>query len=159
MNHGIVSDNFDNELLVSAIGGDLDTVIRLLDSGANIEATNWSLKTPIMLSIYNGNVEVIDLLIERGCNMNITDMFGFDCACIAALNDKKDMVKLLLEKCNNISFDAKCFNFYCEGVWEEEYVQELIINKQPININALDKIIGILPSMKDKYGDIIGCVK
>jgi len=41
------------------------------------------------------------------------------------------------------------------NIWKKENVQELIINKQPHNIKFFDEKIGILPSLREKYKDII----
>jgi len=48
-----------------------------------------------------------------------------------------------------------CLDFECKGVWKEEYVQELIISGQPQNIKFFDDKIGILPSLKLKYKEVI----
>jgi len=50
--------------------------------------------------------------------------------------------------------NESCLDFI-KYVWKEEYVQELIITGQPINIKFFDDEIGILPSLKKKYKEII----
>ena len=59
----------------AAKAGDTDTLVQLLDDGADVNEPN--IMPPLQIAAFNGHVEVLELLIERGADLDATStMFG-----------------------------------------------------------------------------------
>jgi hypothetical protein len=58
------------------LAGDIDLIRRVLESGVNVNATDYYGRTPLMIVIENNRVDVVDLLIEYGANVNMADNNG-----------------------------------------------------------------------------------
>lgn len=71
-------------LIEAAQGNKLDEVIRLLDSGANIDAHGASGQTAISWAAALGYFDVMKTLCERGASLEITDQNGLTPADFAA---------------------------------------------------------------------------
>jgi len=149
-----------DELLIDASkDGDTNKVEELLDRGANIEARSWYGNTPLSCAAINTDYDTVVLLLDRGAYINTSNNDG-DTPMILAVSDyNKRIVKILLEYGADIKIHNKdktnCLENECNGVWKEEYTQELIITGQPHNIKFFDDKIGILPSLKMKYKEVI----
>ena len=98
----------------------------LLEYGADKEAKDKDGWTPLIFASWNGHTEIVKLLLEYGADIKVYD-----------------------------SGNKSCLDYKCKGIWKDEYVQELIITGQPINIKFFDDKIGILPSLKVKYKEVI----
>jgi Flp pilus assembly protein TadD len=69
----------DEALRKAAGSGDLEQVLKLLDEGAGIDATNKQGETALMWAAYWGQSEVVDALIKKGANVNAkTDLTSED---------------------------------------------------------------------------------
>ena len=60
----------DEVLRAAAKSGDAEQVLKLLDEGANVDATNNQGETALMWASYWGQSAVVDLLIKKGANVN-----------------------------------------------------------------------------------------
>lgn len=72
-------DRFSYEgpvLMIAAARGDLMMVEMLLDYGADREARNDLLRTPLVMAASNGCTEVVRLLLDRGADLHAVDGFG-----------------------------------------------------------------------------------
>lgn len=88
----------------------VETVKLLLDSGANIEATDEDRGPPIVDAAGYAQTNVVRLLLSRGANLHARDKYGntalitASCECaVATMNDAYDVVKLLLEKGSDVN--------------------------------------------------------
>jgi len=154
--------DLDEKLSDASYLGNYDTVAYLLDSGADENYKNSDGWTPLMYASRNGYAEIAKLLLERGADVNITNKVGCTSLIFASMKSHKRTVEILLEYCADISCIDKlyssensCLDYTCRGVWKKEYTQELIITGQPHNIKFFDDKIGILPSLKKKYKEVI----
>jgi ankyrin repeat protein len=57
------------DLLEAVIYHKLDEVVRLLDAGRDIEATDAEGKTPLLLAAERNNLPMVRLLVESGANV------------------------------------------------------------------------------------------
>ncbi|MCR4623430.1 MAG: ankyrin repeat domain-containing protein [Alphaproteobacteria bacterium] len=121
-----------------------DLVKRLLESGANVNASSGRGITALHLAVLQGYAEIAELLIEHGANVNASDDNG-DTALLSVLKNKRilvillmhDLVKLLLK------FDADVKASNDRGITalhlaaQEGYAEiaELLI-KHGANVNA-----------------------
>ena len=69
----------DDELIKACEDNQLQKVKSLLSQGANIEAKNKELDTPLTVSILNGNINITHYLISQGANLNHKNIYGNTC--------------------------------------------------------------------------------
>jgi len=88
-------------LLIAARGGQLEVVKALTEARANLEKTNATRETAMMLAAIGGHHEVVEYLIARGAQVNRP---GWTALIYAATNGHRRVVELLLE--NHAYIDA-----------------------------------------------------
>ncbi|WBA83658.1 ankyrin repeat domain-containing protein [Endozoicomonas sp. GU-1] len=66
----------DKNLLKAAGNGDLGSVQALLEQGADIEARDWSGKTPLFLAVMSENPDVLNVLLAADACLNARDCYG-----------------------------------------------------------------------------------
>ena len=87
-----------NEDLIQAAGdGNYKDVKRLLEAGANMEATDNYGGTALLGAALAGNENIVKLLLEAGANMEATNAYGYTALIGAADNGQTDTVKLLID--------------------------------------------------------------
>jgi len=136
----------------------IDTAKLLLDRGSDIENINDDGFTYLSEAIMYKLPEIVKILLDHGVDTEYIDSGGYTPMRYAIMDGQIEIVKLLLEysaDINNHNGELPSYLCYEREMWVEEYVQELIINKQPHNIKLLSDMIGIRPEMKEKYKDII----
>lgn len=127
-------------------------VIKLLDKGADVNATNDYNETPLHLAVFNKNLEMIKVLILRGADVHSVNLSG------------KTPLMLYLKRFHNVSLDcveilvsqgasvkknafADLKDFHCfRRNTISEYAFKMVLNATP-NIRALLlNDINIIPS-------------
>jgi len=101
---GILS-NYLNELLVSRIVplGDINVVQSFLSDGADVNATDSSGNTPLIICVdQGGSLDLVSILLEYGARVNATNLAGRSALSAAAELGRVDIVKKLLAKGANI---------------------------------------------------------
>ncbi|WP_375120599.1 ankyrin repeat domain-containing protein [Paenibacillus sp. CR_12] len=68
-----VKKDMDRQLIESAEQGNAEQVRQLLQSGANIDATDEQGRTAVMAATYRNHVDTVDALIQAGADINIRD--------------------------------------------------------------------------------------
>lgn len=63
----------DQQLIGLAEKGDTENVLKLLEEGANINATDGLGRTAVMAATYNNKVDTVKALIQNGADINIRD--------------------------------------------------------------------------------------
>lgn len=91
----------------------VDTVRLLLDSGANIEATDEYRGPPLVDAAAYAQTEVVIFLLSRGANLHARDKYGHTalisaaCECaVATMNDAYYVVDVLLRKGSDVNAHA-----------------------------------------------------
>lgn len=84
-----------NELCWASREDDLDEVIRLLDTGADVNASNNYGRTPLHEAAWNDNTAVAELLIAKGADVNAADGDGKTPLYWAARYDNVAVAELL----------------------------------------------------------------
>ena len=65
---------FDSDqLMQSALNGDLETVKDALDNGFKVNTIDSNKRNLLMLAAYNGHNDIVKLLIDNGADVNATD--------------------------------------------------------------------------------------
>ena len=62
--------NNNQHLLLAAKRGDIDSIKRAIDAGADVNAVTDSGYSPLILAVERGSPDCVELLIERGSNIN-----------------------------------------------------------------------------------------
>ncbi|MGL5956384.1 MAG: ankyrin repeat domain-containing protein, partial [Brevinema sp.] len=82
-------------LMAAAQLGYNESIEMLLDSGANLDATDSDNWNALLFAVQNGYTETAQLLIDRGINYNIESMDNHTALSLAILNDDNEMIALL----------------------------------------------------------------
>ena len=69
----IESEERNMDLIAAAGRGDIETVKKLMEEGADIHASNASGVTPLIAAAYQNHVDVAELLIDAGADVNVQD--------------------------------------------------------------------------------------
>jgi len=146
-------------LIIACIHDRTKIVKLLLDMGANPNAKDEFDDTALLWVSNKGNTELVKLLLEYGADVNAREKHGCTPLLWASINKHPETVNLLIERGADINVHIKgygsCLDHKCKGVWKKKDTQKHIINKQSHNIKLFDDKIGILPSLKEKYKEMI----
>jgi ankyrin repeat protein len=127
-------------LIVAAGRGHEAVVRRLLERGANIEATDTKASTAVMLAASGGHTATVKLLLKEGAKIEATDVNGSTALRFAAGRGHQATVKLLLEEgakvdaANKIGSTALIFS---AGAGHLATVQLLL--EKGAGVDAVDK--------------------
>ncbi|GAB9471442.1 Tkl protein kinase [Globisporangium polare] len=78
--------------------GYLEVITELLNRGANVNAQNSSMCTPVFVASMNGHIDVVLELLDRNADANIADEDSDSPLGMAARNGHIDVAKLLLDR-------------------------------------------------------------
>lgn len=92
----------NEELLESAMYGDLNLCKSALDRGADLNVRNSDSWSALMLAALNGYIDITRLLLDKGAAIDLESSDGFTALMFASGNGNLDIVKLLLERQANI---------------------------------------------------------
>lgn len=84
----------DNPLHLSVIKGDLETVKKLIEFGADVNE-KWKGKTPAILAARHNRVEILKYLIANGANLKMRCDKGHNAAYHAKHSGAKDTALLI----------------------------------------------------------------
>src|SRR5262252_1191883 len=79
-----------------AAAGDVEQLAAILDRGADVNASNPSGLTPLMVAAYHGRLEMVRALIARGAEVNATDDEGLTAAMLADDAGHDEIVRILV---------------------------------------------------------------
>jgi len=79
-----------------AAAGEVDQLEDILNRGADVNASNPSGLTPLMVAAYHGRIEMVRALIKHGAEVNATDDEGLTAAMLADDVGHDEIVKVLV---------------------------------------------------------------
>ncbi|KAF2516301.1 ankyrin repeat domain-containing protein [Flavobacterium salilacus subsp. salilacus] len=88
--------NMTTPLGMAICKGDLETVKKFIEYGANVNEKSNGL-TPLMLAARYNRVDIIKVLLENGANISLEDERGFTALKYAELSNAKEAVSVLKE--------------------------------------------------------------
>ena len=94
-------EDLDKRMLAAAFDGDLATVEKLVNQGADINYTDAWGNFAMFAAAWEGNTKALDLYYNLGAKISFEDA---NLLCNAAYNGKVDSVKWLLDKGENANF-------------------------------------------------------
>lgn len=89
--------NLEQQLISAAAEGDTETVLGLLESGVDIDATNNQGVTAIMAATQKNNVDTVKALIEKGADINIRNNNKDNVLLYAGAEGLLEIVKLAVQ--------------------------------------------------------------
>ena len=90
-----VSDGGGPAILTAAAKGDIDTLKRLIDEGADVNQTNKAGKTALMMAAFNGRLGAVKFLLEKDADVSLKDEDGYTALLYAKKRGKTATVNLL----------------------------------------------------------------
>lgn len=87
----------DQAMREAALAGEVVTVISALDQGADVDAADRDLRTPLMLAAYNGHANLVSELLRRGAEVDLRDATQRTALMYAASGKHAATVELLLD--------------------------------------------------------------
>lgn len=82
----------------AASEGDVITLKSILKKGAEINATDTLIQTPLMVAAKEGQIKAVKLLLKKGAKTNLQNYFGETALMLAIQQNHVQVVKLLLKK-------------------------------------------------------------
>ena len=95
--YNLVNSKGDTVLLVAVSLGDLDSVLKLLALGADVNKQNsYTRDTPVLRSLYTNHDDITRLLVEAGANLNIENNYRHSPMFVAVEKQKGEFVDLFI---------------------------------------------------------------
>lgn len=88
----------EQELMESALAGNLDNVRRLVSEGANVDSVDAEKRTALMFAAFNGHTQVVEYLLQIGAKLEHKDSTGRTALLYASSGPYPETVELLLKK-------------------------------------------------------------
>ncbi|MCH6255188.1 ankyrin repeat domain-containing protein [Puniceicoccaceae bacterium K14] len=95
---GYADEPLNQKLWEAIKQGDVESVARFVESGADATAVIEKGKTSTTLAAEEGNLEVLKLLLEDEESLSRTDAYGFGLLSLASKRGHLDLVKYLLDR-------------------------------------------------------------
>lgn len=110
-------------LLVLASKGEMQSILELLATGTNVNATDNRGGTALMYAAMNKHIDVVRILLERGADPNLTTNKGSNAVDFALLGKSNDIADVIIEHIKkHANNKPKKLNFI-ERIYEE-YVSD-----------------------------------
>lgn len=85
-----------NKALFELVGtGSTNAVSKLIDSGANVNATNSRGQTPLIVAASNNDANMVQLLLAKGANPDLRDKNGDTAIKVATRNGNGDLAQII----------------------------------------------------------------
>ena len=125
------TQSLNQSLIDAARSNDMNTVIRILNTGAVVNFTNNNGRTPLLAAIRTGNLDIVRLLLNHGAMVQ-TPTSNFNALMEAATSRQIDVVNELLER----GADPSWVDMFGMGIVErvnrqgnQEMMVDLLIRK------------------------------
>ncbi|MCY9763612.1 ankyrin repeat domain-containing protein [Paenibacillus alvei] len=132
----------NQKLIFSAEEGDTDNVLKLLQDGADINATDGRGRTAVVAATYNNKADTVKALIQKGADINIRDANLNNVLLYAGAEGLLEIVKLALDA----GADPKLTNRFggtalipASERGHVEVVQELL-SRSGIDVNHINNL-------------------
>lgn len=139
---GKMVEVMNQQLIVSAVKGDTDNVLKLLQDGADINATDGRGRTAVMAATYENKADMVKALINKGADINIRDNNLNNVLLYAGASGYLDIVKLAVDA----GADTKLTNRFggtalipASERGHVEVVQELL-TQSDVDVNHINKL-------------------
>lgn len=77
----------------------------LLDAGADVNAGDDGLYTPLHLAVLNNNPKIVSILIEFGCDVNLRNQDGYTALHVATRGGYQEIAKMLVQNGADVNLE------------------------------------------------------
>ncbi|MFD3261091.1 ankyrin repeat domain-containing protein [Paenibacillus lentus] len=132
----------NQQLIASAEKGEVEDVLKLLQDGADINATDGRGRTAVMAATYNNKAETVKALIQEGADINLRDESLNNVLLYAGAEGFLEIVKLAIDAGANPQLTNRYGGTALIPASERghvEVVQELLSHSD-IDVNHINKL-------------------
>lgn len=128
-------------LLRASAKGDLETVTKLLNEGADTNAADMHGRTALIEAAWGGKEDVVELLINKGAEVNAADSSGYTALMRASEEGLLSIVKILVKKGADVNVRGKVRGTTALMLASENGHKEVIsfLIEHGAKVNAIDQ--------------------
>ena len=124
-------------LHAAAYNGEVETIVKLVSAGADLEARDDAGRTPLHVAAFASQYDAVRALADAGANLNALEHQAYDIVTIAAVANDLDMVDLALSlgaSAGNVTspYDGTAL-IAAAHLGHHEVVKRLIIGGAPLD--------------------------
>ena len=113
--------------------GDLPTLTRLIEAGADVDAKDQHGQTGLMVAAHDGRVDLVRLLLDHGADPDHTAKFRLSALMLAVIHGRTEIVRALVDA----GADRSIRGSGAPGFYEKTALELAIDQQRPDLIAAL----------------------
>ncbi len=136
----------DPVIIIAAAKGDIKTLKKLVEQGADIETKDSFERTPLLWAAMSGEFEAVKYLVSNGANIHAKDKINENTLHAAARGGTGEIAEYLIMKglfADEDDTQGKT-PLHCAAVMGNYEVAKVLID-HGANVNALDRFLGVMP--------------
>ena len=132
----------NEQLLMAAQRGEIETVLKLLQEGADINVTDAQGRTPVMIATYKHDTEMVRALIQKGADINMRDSQKENPLLHAGAQGWLDILKLAIEAKADTTLTNRFGGISIIPAAERGYVETVreLLTRTDINVNHVNNL-------------------
>lgn len=136
------AETMNEPLIAAAENGDVERVLKLLQDGADINATDRSGRTAVMTATYNNKAEAVKALIQKGADINIRDNLLNNVLLYAGAEGYLDIVKLAIDAGADTTITNRYGGTALIPASERGHVEvvEELLSRSDIDVNHINNL-------------------
>jgi uncharacterized protein len=134
-----IDDDISAEFLMAVKKGNLDKVVSLLNSGADVNTAQNDGTSSLAWAVYNNNEELVDLLIrsgDDGADIDAANDYGINPLHLACMNQNPEIIRTLLKagaNPNNSKWTGESPLMTCANTGTTDAVKALLDQGADVN--------------------------
>lgn len=135
-------DKMNEQWIAAASDGDTDNVMRLLENGADVNATDGSGTTAVLAATRNGHTDTVRALIRSGADINIRDNRQDNVLLYAGASGYLDIVKLAIDAGADTALTNRFGGTALIPASERGHVEvvQTLLEQSDINVNHINNL-------------------
>jgi uncharacterized protein len=132
----------NEQLLMAAQRGEIETVLKLLQEGADINVTDAQGRTPVMIATYKHDTEMVRALIQKGADINMRDSQKENPLLHAGAQGWLDILKLAIEAKADTTLTNRFGGISIIPAAERGHVETVreLLTRTDINVNHVNNL-------------------
>jgi ankyrin repeat protein len=132
----------NEQLLMAAQRGEIETVLKLLQEGADINVTDAQGRTPVMIATYKHDTEMVRALIQKGADINMRDSQNENPLLHAGAQGWLDILKLAIEAKADTTLTNRFGGISIIPAAERGHVETVreLLTRTDINVNHVNNL-------------------
>jgi serine/threonine protein kinase len=156
------SARFDDPLIIAARNGEIDTVKKLIDGGADVNVKGKMGETPLIRASTAGRTDVIKELLAAGADINARDNEGKTALMDLFWWGRTDVVKILLAAGADVNArdnDGKTALMYAASYGRADSVKELLAAGADASLKDEDGKTAFMHAVESRRNDVVELLK